>query len=243
MIQPLDIKTVSFKKGMFGYKTADVDSFIDAIYKAYDELYRENTNLTSSLEKLNKSLQDSRLKMFDMETKIQQLENVSSYKDDELVAKKNISENFKPRFSDYTEEKQEEVKQEEPKAEKPASKFTLASEKKGPVKETGTSRFFKKAEEELAHKKEEEVKLEAAKVAEQVKDEDLNFEFDLFEDNKSNTVETESFTNTSYSDNSSEVIDDDEIFVGEIEEARKPKSDRMMIGDGEEEEDLDFEFL
>ena len=35
--------------------------------------------------------------------------------------------------------------------------------------------------------------------------------------------------------------DDDEIFVGEIEDARKP--DRMMIGDGEEEEGLDFEFL
>jgi cell division initiation protein len=35
--------------------------------------------------------------------------------------------------------------------------------------------------------------------------------------------------------------DDDEIFVGEIEDARKP--DRMMIGDGEEEEDMDFEFL
>ena len=35
--------------------------------------------------------------------------------------------------------------------------------------------------------------------------------------------------------------DDDERFVGEIEDARKP--DRMMIGDGEEEEDADFEFL
>ena len=35
--------------------------------------------------------------------------------------------------------------------------------------------------------------------------------------------------------------DDDEIFVGEIEDARKP--DRMMIGDGEEEADMDFEFL
>ena len=34
--------------------------------------------------------------------------------------------------------------------------------------------------------------------------------------------------------------DDDEIFVGEIEDARKP--DRMMIGDGEEE-DEGFEFL
>ena len=35
--------------------------------------------------------------------------------------------------------------------------------------------------------------------------------------------------------------DDDEIFVGEIEDARKPE--RMMIGDGEEEEEMDFEFL
>jgi cell division septum initiation protein DivIVA len=35
--------------------------------------------------------------------------------------------------------------------------------------------------------------------------------------------------------------DDDEIFVGEIEDNRKPN--KMMIGDGEEEEDADFEFL
>ena len=35
--------------------------------------------------------------------------------------------------------------------------------------------------------------------------------------------------------------DDDEIFVGEIEDNRKPE--RMMIGDGEEEEEMDFEFL
>ena len=35
--------------------------------------------------------------------------------------------------------------------------------------------------------------------------------------------------------------DDDEIFVGEIEDRKKP--DRMMIGDGEEETEEDFEFL
>ena len=35
--------------------------------------------------------------------------------------------------------------------------------------------------------------------------------------------------------------DDDEVFVGEIEEARKPS--KAMIGDGEEEGGDDFEFL
>jgi len=35
--------------------------------------------------------------------------------------------------------------------------------------------------------------------------------------------------------------DDDEVFVGEIEDNRKPK--KAMIGDGEEESDDDFEFL
>ena len=35
--------------------------------------------------------------------------------------------------------------------------------------------------------------------------------------------------------------DDDEVFVGEIEDNRKPS--KVMIGDGEEEEDADFEFL
>ena len=35
--------------------------------------------------------------------------------------------------------------------------------------------------------------------------------------------------------------DDEEIFTGEIEERAKPE--RMMIGDGEEDGDDDFEFM
>ena len=39
MLQPLDIKSKSFKKGLFGYKASDVDSFKEALYKEYEELY------------------------------------------------------------------------------------------------------------------------------------------------------------------------------------------------------------
>ena len=41
MIKPIDIKTQKFKKGLFGYKAADVDSFVDSVYRAYEEVYNE----------------------------------------------------------------------------------------------------------------------------------------------------------------------------------------------------------
>lgn len=39
MIQPIDIKTHKFKKGILGYKSADVDSFIDSVYRAYEDIF------------------------------------------------------------------------------------------------------------------------------------------------------------------------------------------------------------
>ena len=41
MIQPIDIKTQKFKKGLFGYKSADVDSFVDSVYRAYEDVYHD----------------------------------------------------------------------------------------------------------------------------------------------------------------------------------------------------------
>lgn len=87
MIQPIDIKTHKFKKGIFGYKSADVDSFIDSVYRAYEDVFKENEKLSKDLEKLNASLQDNRLKMFEMENRIQNSENVSSYDDSEAKRK------------------------------------------------------------------------------------------------------------------------------------------------------------
>ena len=93
MIQPMGIKSQSFKKGLFGYKTLDVDTYVDSVYRAYDEVFRENQQLSDNLEKLNKSLQELRLKTFDMESKLQKTEVVGSADDDD--AKKRADEIIK----------------------------------------------------------------------------------------------------------------------------------------------------
>lgn len=199
MIQPLDIKTQKFKKGLFGYKPIEVDGFVDSVYRAYDELFKENAELSSNLEKLNASLQENRLKMFDLENKVQKMENVSSYDDEgSAEAKKKADEIIKnaeeaaAQIIAKAKAKSSEIESTpEPKVEVKAEEPVKEEAKKDEPKESASSRFFKK-EESAA-------------------------------------------TSSVASD------DDDEIFVGEIEDARKP--DRMMIGDGEEEEDADFEFL
>lgn len=194
MIQPIDIKTQKFKKGLFGYKSVDVDGFVDSVYRAYDDLFNENAKLSDNLEKLNASLQENRLKMFELENQVQKMENVSSYDDDDnLEAKKKadrIIRDAEAAAADIiAKAKAQSAKFESAAASKTESVKPKA--KPEPAKEepkaSASSRFFKKEE-------------------------------------------TASFAD-----------EDDEIFVGEIEDARKP--DRMMIGDGEEEEDADFEFL
>lgn len=189
MVQPLDIKTQSFKKGLFGYKASDVDTFKDTVYRAYDEVFNENTKLAEQVERLNKVLEENRLKIFELENQIQKAENVSSYDDpaDSKRSKEIIDEAQRTAAEIIAKAKEESDKimkaakgepvKEAPKAEPEAEKSSAAS------------KFFKKAEEE-----------------------------------------TQSIA-----------ADDDEIFVGEIEDNRKPN--KMMIGDGEEEEEADFEFL
>ena len=194
MIQPMDIKTQKFKKGLMGYKASDVDSYTDSVYRAYSDLYKENEELTSKLEKLNAALESNRLKMFELESELQKAENVSSYDDSASIeAKKKADSIIKNAEAAAAEiiakAKAQSEKLENAAAHSSAAKVEPVADE--PAKESASSRFFKKADED-----------------------------------------TSSF---SLSD------DDDEIFVGEIEDARKPE--RMMIGDGEEEADMDFEFL
>ncbi len=197
MIKPIDIKTQKFKKGLFGYKAADVDSFVDSVYRAYEEVYNERNKFEEDLEKLNSSLQENRLKMFELENQVAKADKVSTFDDTEAKKEaEKIINNAKEQAAKIIanakaqSEKIENIASAEPVKEEPK----VEPVKEEPVKESASSRFFKKAEEE--------VKPAAA---------------------------------------SSSDEDDDEIFVGEIEDARKP--DRMMIGDGEEEEEADFEFL
>ena len=49
MITPLDIQNKEFKKSLFGYKTKDVDGYLDYINRDYEELYRENIELKDKI--------------------------------------------------------------------------------------------------------------------------------------------------------------------------------------------------
>ncbi len=150
MIQPSDIRATSFKKGLFGYKAADVDSYVSTVANAYEEAFKENAKLKEENERLNKVIADNNLKIFELEKKLA--------------------------GDDKKEEKADNKNAKKADAKKDDKKDSSA-----------TSKFFKQAEE--------------------------------------TTV----------------IGDDDEVFVGEIEEARKPN--KAMIGDGEEGEGDDFEFL
>ncbi len=194
MFQPSEIKNQSFKKGLFGYKASDVDTFVNTVYKAYEEVFNENSLLADELEKANEKIKENRLTIFDLENKISKAENVSSYGDpvDDKKAKKIVEEAQKQAAAIIAKAKEESDKilgaaKGKPAKEEPVKEAPKA-EPKAEEKKSATSKFFKKAEEET-----------------------------------------------------SVASDDDEIFVGEIEDNRKPN--KMMIGDGEEEGDGDFEFL
>ena len=45
MLRPDDIRSTAFKKGLFGYKAADVDSFKDTVPKI---MRKQRTNLINS---------------------------------------------------------------------------------------------------------------------------------------------------------------------------------------------------
>lgn len=49
MLTPLDIQNKEFKKSLVGYKTKDVDGYLDYINKDYEELYRENVELKDKI--------------------------------------------------------------------------------------------------------------------------------------------------------------------------------------------------
>ena len=177
MLRPDDIRSTAFKKGLFGYKAADVDSFKDTVFRAYSDLSKDYEETKDKFDKLTKAMEDTRLKLFELENKLQQAENVST----DAEKARDTAADIIAKAKAQSEKLESSAK---PKAEAPKVEPE-------PAKESASSKFFKKADED---------------------------------------VHTAATSND----------DDDEIFVGEIEDARKP--DRMMIGDGEEE-DEGFEFL
>ena len=221
MIQPIDVKTHSFKKGLFGYKTTEVNEFIDTVYRAYEDCFKQREKLEADLEKLNASLQDCRLKMFEMENELNKVENVSTYGDDADAKKKadQIIKNAEAAAAEIIAKAKEESEKLEA--------GTSATEKK---KSTSSTQFKFKSDSE----KEDEFGIPTPRKQQPEKTEKPEKPEESASSKFFKKAE-ETASTVSASD------DDDEIFVGEIEDARKP--DRMMIGDGEEEEDMDFEFL
>ena len=196
MLRPDDIRSTTFKKGLFGYKAAEVDSFKDTVFRAYSDLSKDYEETKDKFDKLTKAMEDTRLKLFELENKLQQAENVSTDAGESVEAKKRadqIIKNAEATAADIIAKAKAQSEKLEstakPKAEAP--KTEAPKPEVEPAKESASSKFFKKADDD---------------------------------------VHTAATSND----------DDDEIFVGEIEDARKP--DRMMIGDGEEE-DEGFEFL
>ena len=190
MMQPIDIKTQSFGTGLFGYKKADVNQYVDTVYRAYDELFTENKNLRDEKDRLNKSIEEYRLRVFELENKY-----------GETHADGSASEPEKTAASDKKDEKAES-----------ASPFTETAKNDDP--------FSDLVMDDKPEDKKEEAK----------------------EESKLKMSSKDSATSKFFQDNNEDIFGDgDDVFVGEIEDNRK--SNKAMIGDGEEEGADDFEFL
>lgn len=221
MLKAIDIKAQSFKKGLFGFKTSDVSSFLDTVSKAYDDLVKENNDLADRLAGSESFLQEARLKIFDLENKLQKAENVENYgskeESDKLI---NKAKNEAAAIIAKAKEQAESIK----KSSKPI--------KVEPTKKVDD--FFADFDSVKS----------TTKTADSFKVTDATNETKATNTNKVSETPTSAtsrfFKKTEETVIAAAAIDDDEIFVGEIEDSRKP--DRMMIGDGEED-DLDFEFL
>ena len=84
MTQPMDIKSQNFRKGLFGYNKVDVDQYVDTVSRAYDELFTENKNLRDEKDRLNKVIEENRLKLFELENQVQGVTPVKEEKKAEM---------------------------------------------------------------------------------------------------------------------------------------------------------------
>ncbi len=58
MLTPVEIQSKSFKSGGLGYDKKDVDHFMQEVLKNYEELYRENMELSDKLSVMNDAIQN-----------------------------------------------------------------------------------------------------------------------------------------------------------------------------------------
>ena len=80
MIQPQDIKNQTFKKGLFGYKPQDVDTFVSTVSRAYEEAFNENAKLKSEIEAAKKAQEELRIQVFELENKLKAAEESGMYR-------------------------------------------------------------------------------------------------------------------------------------------------------------------
>jgi len=57
MLTPLDIHNKEFKKCFRGYNEEEVDVFLDAVIKDYEQLYRENIEIKENLDRITSKLE------------------------------------------------------------------------------------------------------------------------------------------------------------------------------------------
>jgi DivIVA domain-containing protein len=70
MIQPNDIRSQAFKKGLFGYKATEVDEFKSTVARALEEAQAESAKLKEENERLKKESEESRLKVHELEKQL-----------------------------------------------------------------------------------------------------------------------------------------------------------------------------
>jgi len=59
-VTPLDIRKQTFKKGMRGYETGEVQAFLEMVAKEFEELARENAALLERMAGLDAQIEDYR---------------------------------------------------------------------------------------------------------------------------------------------------------------------------------------
>ena len=94
MLRPDDIRSTTFKKGLFGYKAAEVDSFKDTVFRAYNDLSKDYEETKEKFDKLTKAMEETRLKLFELENQLQQAENVSTSAGESVEAHKKVDKMF-----------------------------------------------------------------------------------------------------------------------------------------------------
>lgn len=244
MIEPIDIKTQHFKKALIGYNTEEVKLFVEGVYRAYEELYNSHKELSKNVETLNKSLQESRIKLFELECSIQK-ENTIQEKVVQEKATVNTQQPISNMIAEFDDEDLDDNKTIQLDYNKhsntvpndfvqptPNVEPEISDEPQIPLfRRKGSTEPIKPSIKFEPKGGITQIQSTPSASTTQKPKEDSDFSATSRFFKKAEDSATSSPIHTANSD-------EDEILVGEIEDVRR--HDRMMIGDGEEDEDFEF---